>query len=95
MLYWKGRFGKYTKPLPQIDLVDNHSRRMRILKRISDSSYGCLVNRKWCFAVTWEPAVKWLLKKQYVRLRRMCAGRSGSTYLVMTDKGKKYYASLV
>lgn len=89
MLYWK-----YRKPLPKVDLIDNHNRRKKILKRINERG-ECLVNRKWCFAVTWEPAVKWLLKRKYVKLSRMCVGRSGSTFLIMTDKGKEYYAFLV
>lgn len=72
-----------TKP------INHHRRRIDILQRCEQGN--CIVNRKWCFAVTWEPAVKWLLKRKYVVLRRFKENfKSGSTYLNITESGKKY-----
>ena len=69
--------------------IDHHKRKMDILLRCEQGN--CVVNRKWCFAVTWEPAVKWLLKRKYVILSRFKVNyKSGTTYLTITEKGKEW-----
>ena len=69
-------------------------RKLAILTRAS-YPYGCLVNRKWCFALTEEPEVKALIGSEYVRLiRKYVGGMSRGSFLFITPKGEKYRKTL-
>lgn len=54
----------------------------------SDTETGVLMNRKWCFALTTEQAVKDLIKDGCLVLKREGSARSKSTTGYATAKGR-------
>lgn len=63
-------------------------RKIAILKR---SETGCLFNHKWCFALTTEPAAKWLIDHGMIVLtRRYMTPRSARTIGHITKQGRDF-----
>lgn len=65
-------------------------RRLEIAARAATPS-GCLVNRKWCFALMQEPAMKWLVDRRYVTYIRRGEKKSKYTIALLTEDGKAWY----
>jgi hypothetical protein len=75
-------------------ISNSAKRKLEVLKR-SAFPNGCLVNRKWCYALTSENPVKSLIKNEHVKLVRDRAN-VGCAYsmLKITPKGRKYLEEL-
>lgn len=82
-------------------ITNGAKRRLEILERAASTydgnEMGVLLNRKWCFALSTEPAMKFLLKRKYLTLSRESRGSSGrcnATMAYITDEGREYLNSL-
>jgi hypothetical protein len=73
-------------------ITPNKARRLAILERALNNV--CALNVKWCFALSTEPNMKYLLKKKYVILKRHASsqrlGGKGVTKAEITKAGREY-----
>ena len=79
----------------QVTFLTNKQRRLDILKAASHS-YGAWVDCARCDALSNEPNMKWLLKREYVYLKRVSSvGWMNRKYVrytraFITEKGKLF-----